>query len=103
MFDGAAQTGLQLITGFVPDAAVLDKESQEIFAICLLMPTQQVALFGKKEGTRRGKLDAGALLNFNSEPVHSALFQDIFESRVLAVGAVAEIAVNSDYRFGNRL
>src|ERR1041384_3966736 len=64
------------------------------------MPTKQIPLFRKFEWPRRLKFDSRALLDFDPKPIHSPLFEYVFQSRMFAIGAIAKIPMNRDYRFG---
>ena len=61
------------------------------------MPAVKVA--GGGELIRPGgfEFDAGALFDFRARPVHAAFGDDVFQPRMLAVGAVAEIAMNRQH------
>ena len=63
-------------------------------AIGLRLPAEGIALAGELEGPDRGNRDACAPFQFAAEPVDAAFGDDVFEPGVLAVGAVAEIAMD---------
>src|ERR1041385_6223277 len=65
------------------------------------MPTKQIPLFRKFEWSRRLKFDSRALLDFDPKPIHSPLFKYVLQSRMFAIGAIAKIPMNRDYRFGH--
>src|SRR5438876_3503420 len=66
------------------------------------MPAEQVTLLRKLEGPRRLELDPHPLLHFIAEPVNSTLGQNVLQARMLSVGAITEVAMDSHNRFGDR-
>src|SRR4029434_3650003 len=62
-----------------------------------------VEVTGRRELVRpRGlEFNASPLLDFSPYPVHTPFLHDIFETRMLAVSAVAKIAVNGQDRLGD--
>ena len=48
-----AQCSLKLMIRLVLHAAVLDKQTKKLLAVRLLVPAEQIALFGEMERTRR--------------------------------------------------
>ena len=56
---------------------------------------------GEFERPGRFEFDAGALFDLGTRPVRAAFGHDVFEAGVLAVGAVAEIAVNREHGLRN--
>src|SRR6478672_12949672 len=68
-------------------------------AIVALRPAVLVASRCKRERFCRGELDAGPTLDFSAEGVEAAVLDGVFESRVLAVLAVAPIALDGDDGF----
>src|SRR5882724_1341213 len=65
------------------------------------MPAEQVALPGEFEWPSGLQLESDPLLDFVAEPVNTALGEHIFQSRVFAVGAVAEIPVDGYHSLGH--
>ena len=74
-----------------------DEQREKPFPIHGLVPAIEVAGRRKFARLRRLKHDAGAVVHFVAHEFHAALGHDVFESRPLAVGAVAEIAVNRQH------
>ena len=50
-------------------------------------------------GLRWRERDAGALVHFILHELHALLGNDVFEARVLAIGAIAEVAMNRQHGF----
>ncbi len=83
LFYHAAQASLKLVTFDIADTAILDEQSQKIVTIGLLLPPEQIALLGEDKWPRRGKLHTSPLLYLEPKPVHTAIFDDILQPRVL--------------------
>ena len=69
-----------MVSSFVPNSAVLHEEPQEIAAVVLTLPPQQIALLRKPKRPRRPELKPNPLLEFGSEPIDSAIFNDVFQT-----------------------
>src|SRR5262249_22077255 len=97
-FNRLSQRGLQAISILVLDASIFDEQTEKKISIRLLIPAQSISLAGKSKRPRRRQLDAGTLLDFIAEPIHSALFKNIFQPGMLAICTITEVAVNRDHR-----
>ena len=82
----------------VLDAAVLDEQTEEVIAVGLAVPAQQITLTGELERARRFELDVGAFFHFGAAPIRTPFGQHIFEPGVFAIGAVAEIPMDGNDR-----
>src|SRR5581483_8100553 len=93
--------GLELIAVGVLDAAGFDVKAEEKFAIGLLMPAEEIALALELVRPCGLELEAGALVHFVAEPFDALFLEHVLEAGVLAVGAVAEIAMNGEHSLGD--
>src|SRR5882672_9700680 len=77
LFDRLAQPRLESISASVLDTAVFDEQAEKIISVCLAMPAEQIALFGKLKGAGGLQLETGALFNFGPAPISATFFQHI--------------------------
>ena len=70
-------------------------------AIVPAQPAEAVALRGELEGARRLEREAEPLEQLGLEPVDAAIGDGVLEARVLAIGAVAEVALDHDHGLGH--
>src|SRR5262249_39062892 len=94
-----AQAGLQFITVSVFNTAVFHEQAEEIFSIELFVPAVDVALLGELERTCSCDLETDTFFEFLFEPRRAAFFQDVFQARMFAVGAITEIAMDGNHAF----
>ena len=96
-----AQRGLELVAVHVFDPAVFDEQAEEIVAISLLVPAEQIPWLGEVERPRRAELEIRRACSSSlPEPLDAAFFDHIFEPRMFAVGPIAKIAMNRQHCFG---
>ena len=93
-----AQRRLHRPARAVNDAAGKQMQAIEPGAVRVLHPTVLVLNRGKYHRTRGRKGDAAALLDLGLEPLDTAVSDGVFETRVLAVGAVAMVALGCEHR-----
>ncbi len=84
----------------VGDPAREHMEAEEPATVVLLVPAELVALVLEFKGSCRLKFESGALGEFLAEPVYAAFCDNVFEPGMLAVGAVAEVAMDLEDGFG---
>ena len=94
-----AQAGLRRLFLGIAQAAVLDEKGVMPVAVGAFGPAVAVAGTGEFERARLAELPTETGFEFVFEPVHSAVLDGVFEARVLAVGAVAEIALHGENFF----
>ena len=100
-FRDQPQRGFQPVAFHVLDASGFDEEREKPFSIHSLVPAVKVAGAGEFERPGGFKFDVGALFDFGARPVRAAFRHDVFQAGVLAVGTVAEIAVNREHGLHN--
>src|SRR5438067_13821579 len=66
-----------------------------------LAPAVAVACRGKSKWSRAVELDVRAPLDLCAEGIELAILDGIFETRMLAVRAIAPVALLGDHRLGN--
>ena len=98
-FSDQAQRGFELPAFHVLDASGFDKQREKPFSVHSLMPAVKVARGREFARLRRRERDASALVDFVLHEFHAAFGDNVFQARVFAVGAVAEIAMNCQNGF----
>ena len=88
-----------IATVAVRDSPSLDAHCQVPVAVLAAHPAEAIAAVLEVERARRGETKAEALLDFSLEPVDAMRFDRVFESRMLAHNAVAEVALRGDHGF----
>jgi len=75
----------------VDNTATQNVKTIEPVAIGAFVPTDRILNRGKMVSTGSLKCDARAFLYLALEPLHSAILDGVFQSSMLAVGAVSEV------------
>ncbi len=96
-----AQRRLHRVTGCVLDAAGLHEQREEQRAVDGAVPAVAIAGGGELEAAHAGEGPRDAAVDLRHQPRHALLLDHILQPRVLAVGAVAEVAVDREHGLGD--
>ena len=93
------QAGEKRVVGGVLHAAALDEEREVRVAIGVVHPAEAVAVVVELELTHGPEFVAEVFVELGENPFSAVIVHGVFEARVLAIGAVAEITLHQHHFF----
>jgi len=100
-FSDFAESSFHRPAFLVDDASAKNVQAVEPSAIGALVPTEGILNRGEMEVAGRTKDNARALLDLAFEPHNAAILDGVFQTRMLAVRAVAEVSLGGENDLSN--